>query len=87
MSPYPKSIRERQVFIDTAAFLALIDRNDSLHHRSISLLENLRVRRYRLVTTKYVIYESYAGILNAVGGDEARRFLEAWQTAPPGWLE
>lgn len=62
--------------MDTAAFLALIDRNDSLHQRSVAVLERLRIRRYRLITTKYVIYESYAGILTGVGGDEARRFLE-----------
>lgn len=60
----------------TAAFLALIDRNDSYHRRSVAVLESLRIQRYRLVTTKYVIYESHAGILNAVGTREARAFLE-----------
>jgi predicted nucleic acid-binding protein len=69
------SIRERGVFIDTSAFLALVATNDSRHLQAKRILDRLRERRYYLYTTKYVIYESHAGILSDVGQNEARLFL------------
>ena len=69
------SIRERGVFVDTSAFLALIASNDSRHLQDTQVLDRLQRNQHYLYTIKYVIYESHAGILSDVGVDEARAFL------------
>lgn len=75
MPPIPVSIGERRVFVDTSAFFALVAHNDTYFEQSLKILDRLRTERYRLVTTKYVIYEAHAGILAATSGKAARILL------------
>lgn len=77
MDRVPRSIAERRVFIDTSAFLALIDGDDRYHEQASVALRRLERGRYRLVTTKYVIVETQAAILSAVGPAVARAFLRS----------
>ena len=70
-----RSIQERSVFIDTSAFLALAAVNDSRHRQSIQVLDRIRIGQYFLCTTKFVRYETHAGILGDISADAARTFL------------
>jgi len=47
----PRSIRERWVYIDSSAYLALLDVNDANHTAALLILRWLSLNRYRLYTT------------------------------------
>ncbi|TAK32118.1 MAG: PIN domain-containing protein [Chloroflexota bacterium] len=64
----PQSILERRVFIDTSAFLAIVD--EEISKRCVS-------EKYGFLTTRFVVVETHAGLLGAVGTDEARAFIES----------
>jgi uncharacterized protein len=79
----PLSLRERRVFFDSAAYLALLDARDEHHSTAVDLLTRLADARYRPFTTNAVAFEAYSLILSAIGRDVALRFLdrlEAGQT-------
>jgi predicted nucleic acid-binding protein len=52
-----------------------MDRDDSYHAHAVGVVERLRAARRRLITTKYVVYETHAGVLAAAGREAARQFL------------
>ena len=83
MRRLPRSLRERRVFFDSAAYLALIAARDEHHDQAVELLTRLADARYRPFTTNAVVIEAYSLILSAIGRDQALRFLrglEAGQT-------
>lgn len=47
----------RKVFVDTAAWLALLNVSDSLHSRAREIQETLRREGARLLTTEFVLLE------------------------------
>jgi predicted nucleic acid-binding protein len=47
-----------EVFVDTAAWIALLDEADSLHRKATEVLERLSANKSRLVTTEFVLLES-----------------------------
>ena len=47
----------RHVFIDTAAWISLIDTDDQLHGVAEEMLQELYQQRARLVTTEFVLLE------------------------------
>ncbi len=49
---------DRDVFVDTGGFYALLVKNDEWHARAGRLLNELRAGRGRLVTTDYVLDET-----------------------------
>lgn len=70
----PKASR---IFIDTAAWLALANKSDTLHKRAIALNQDLLSQGTRYTTTDYVLTE----VANALSRPPHRkttvRFLEA----------
>ncbi len=46
-----------EVFVDTAAWIALLDEADSLHLKATEVLERLSENKSRLVTTEFVLLE------------------------------
>ncbi len=46
-----------QIFVDTAAWIALLNADDSLHTRAWEILKELRRENARLVTTEFVLLE------------------------------
>ncbi len=65
-----------EVFVDTAAWIALLDESDSLHKKANEVLDRLSERKSRLVTTEFILLELGDGF-SAVGKREkALKFIE-----------
>ncbi len=62
------------VFVDTSAILALMVGSDRTHREAVEILEKLRSRRANLVTTSYVLVETYALLDRRLGRDAVRDF-------------
>lgn len=56
-----------QVFVDTSALYALLVASDRNHARARSAFETLRTREAALVTSSYVLVETYALLGRRVG--------------------
>jgi predicted nucleic acid-binding protein len=65
-----------RTFVDTSAILALLANTDPDHERARAAFEKLRVGEERLVTTQYVLVETYALIKSRLGGDAVAAFRE-----------
>lgn len=75
MVAIPSSLRERRLFVDSAAYLALLDDSDEHHANSIVILNRIAEQRLRPYTSNAVIIESHALILSALGIKAASQFL------------
>jgi predicted nucleic acid-binding protein len=62
------------VFADTSAFLALLNGHDEHHERAARAFANLRARRAPLVSTSFVLVETYALVGRRLGLDAVRSF-------------
>lgn len=51
-----KEMNEK-IFVDTAAWIALINRDDILHEQAKAVMRQLRDEKLRLVTTEFVLVE------------------------------
>ena len=63
----PRSIRERTIFVDSGAFFAFLDADDSRHVEAVELLEKIERENYPTITTNFVIAETHALILSNLG--------------------
>lgn len=68
-----------RVYIDTSALLALLIANDIRHKEAVRTFRALQGRRAPLVTTSYVLVETYALLDRRVGRDATRRFRESFE--------
>lgn len=64
------------VFVDTSAFLAVLDRQDRGHARARATWERLIDAAERLVTTSDVLVETYALAQSRLGLEAVRAFTE-----------
>ncbi|TAK30114.1 MAG: PIN domain-containing protein [Chloroflexota bacterium] len=71
-----QSIVERRVFVDTSAILAIVDSLDRHHAQAMEIMGRCANEQYTLLTTRFVVVETHAGLLRAVGFHEARAFLQ-----------
>lgn len=62
------------VFADTSGLLALLNTTDDNHARSERAFGNLRARQALLVSTSYVLVETYALVGRRLGLDAVRSF-------------
>jgi len=62
------------VFADTSGFLALLSTTDDNHARAKRAFGNLRTRQALLVSTSYVLVETYALVGRRLGLDAVRSF-------------
>jgi uncharacterized protein len=76
MSLPPLPLRERRVFVDSSAYLALLDTDDEHHSEAIETLQELAQARYRQFTTNVLLIESHALILSVLGRGRAAQFLK-----------
>lgn len=58
----------RHVFVDTAAWIALVSKRDALHPAAQKVMSDLRGQRAQLVTTEFVLVE----VANALSTPNAR---------------
>ncbi|HEX8846921.1 MAG TPA: PIN domain-containing protein [Pyrinomonadaceae bacterium] len=56
------------VFVDTAAWIALISKRDALHHPARNVMNNLRLQHAQLTTTEFVLIE----VANALSAPQSR---------------
>src|SRR5919202_4171582 len=69
-------LRERRGFVDSSAYLALLDTDDEHHRAAIATIQELAESRYRQFTTNVLLIESHALILSVLGRDRAAQFLQ-----------
>jgi predicted nucleic acid-binding protein len=70
------------IFVDTSAWVALGDRDDSHHKKAASLYPLLLKTQKHLVTSNLVIAETYIVILNELGHQAALNFLGRLKASP-----
>lgn len=63
-------------FLDTSAFLAVLDTNDGNHQKAKKKWEDLIRREEILVCSNYVLIETFALIQNRLGKTAVRTFQE-----------
>ena len=78
------------VFVDTSAILALLVEGDRTHRSAVAAFDTLRRRAALLVTTSYVLVETYALVSRRLGLEAVASFREefapvlevVWVAAP-----
>lgn len=62
--------------MDASAYFALLNASDSSHSAALTILRRLIEARWELFTTSLIVAETHALILNRLGRDRARQFLD-----------
>ena len=63
-----------KVFSGTSAFYALLDRDDENHQKAKTVWSEFLAREHHLVTSNYVLVETFALLQSRVGVDAVRGF-------------
>ena len=69
------SLRQRRVFVDSSAYLALLDQHDRNYRQAQAIVEALADARYRQFITNTLLIEAHALILTELGISVAAQFL------------
>ena len=77
-----RELAARRVFIDTAAFYALVDSSEMRHLAADSIHLRLAQERWRLFTTNYIVAETHALLQVRLGHHYALRFLDEMDQSP-----
>jgi len=64
------------LFVDTSAFYALLDADDQNHRRSANAWQEMMAAEQNVVTTNYILIETFALIQSRLGLDAVREFHE-----------
>jgi uncharacterized protein len=64
------------VFVDTSAFLAFLNADDSHFRKAAATWETIVENGTPLVTHNYIVLETFAVLQNRIGIDAARGFIE-----------
>jgi predicted nucleic acid-binding protein len=67
-----------RAFVDTSALLALLNPHDAAHARARAGFERLAAGQVALLTTSYVLVESYALVARRLGAAAVRAFRESF---------
>ena len=65
-----------RIFIDTSAFYALLDRDDANHQKAKKVWADLLRADHTLITSNYVLVETFALLQNRLGIEAARGFQD-----------
>lgn len=65
----------KTVFVDTSGFYSFLDGTDSFHQKTREYFQEARAKSWRLITTNYVIHESWALIQSRLGWEA----VDAWR--------
>jgi predicted nucleic acid-binding protein len=63
------------VFIDASAFYALLNKNDELHKKALSISKTLARDNEILITSNYTLAEAYTVIRSKLGFQTAQAFI------------
>jgi uncharacterized protein with PIN domain len=72
---------ERRVFVDSSAYLALLDQRDEHHNEAIQILHALAEQRARQFTSNVVVMEAHALILSTGGIGVGQAFLRSTEAS------
>jgi predicted nucleic acid-binding protein len=67
----------REIFMDSWAFLALANRGDCHHQLAVCSLEEIKAKAYSMVTSDYILDEVITSLFKKVNFDGAQKFVEA----------
>ena len=70
-----ESIHQRRVFVDSSAYLALLDRQDDNHPQAVAIVRRLAAERFRQFTTNVLVVETHGLLLSRMGLRQATQFL------------
>jgi predicted nucleic acid-binding protein len=76
----PLPLRERRVFVDSSAYLALLDTDDEHHREAIETLQELAAARYRQFTTNVLRIDLTPSYLAGRPGSPASK---TWRRVTP----
>jgi uncharacterized protein len=65
----------KTVFVDTSGFYSFLDGSDSFHLKTHACFQEARSKSWRLITTNYVVHESWALIQTRLGWEA----VDAWR--------
>ncbi len=66
----------KQIFVDTSAYFALVDRQDENHEAAVKIIRQIIRERAELLTTNYIIAETHTLLLNRIGYVTALQVIE-----------
>lgn len=66
----------KSVFVDTSGFYAVLDALDIFHQKAVAGFEKAESERWQLVTTNYVVHETWALVQARLGWDALDGFLD-----------
>lgn len=77
-----------RTLVDSSAYFALLDRDDSYHSQALAIQNRLILERWRLFTTSFVLAETHALLLNRLSQHIATEFLRSMEqsTTPLVWV-
>ena len=61
-------------FVDTGAFIAVTDRSDQHHQRAVAHFRELLQSRHPILTTNFILDETYTRLKRRLGSDAAITF-------------
>ena len=67
----------QRVFVDTTAFIALLDPHDDCHDQAVHIEQALSRQAARLVTTNFVLDETYTGLRGKIQHSAILRFRDS----------
>lgn len=70
-----------RLLVDSSAYFALLDRDDSYHSQALAIQSRLIVEGWRLFTTSFVLAETHALLLNRLSQHIATAFLRNLEQA------
>ena len=65
----------KTVFVDTSGFYACLDQTDSFHPRALAAFERAEKENWTLLTTNYIVHETWALIQRRLGWEAVETFL------------
>jgi uncharacterized protein len=68
-----------KVFVDTVAWIALVNNRDFLHDQSKQILFDLRRQKYQFITTEFVLLEFANALSSPELREKAANFIEGLQ--------
>ena len=67
----------QRVFVDTSAFIALLDPRDDSHAQAVRIEQSLANQAAHLVTTNFVLDETYTGLRGKIQHSAILRFRDS----------
>lgn len=68
------SMTRKQAFVDTSFFKAISDKNDDFHSSSVRILKKIKLAGFELVTSNYILDETYTLIRTRCGYEDSVDF-------------